>query len=61
MASLAGLHVCQSSVPVSVDAPKPQTVAAPVQTLEDRDNAMLFEIDALWGTPFDVATICAPE
>ena len=30
----------------------------PVQTLEERGgDAMLFEIDALWGTPFDQAIV----
>ena len=29
----------------------------PVQTLEERGDAMLFEIDALQGTPFDQAIV----
>jgi hypothetical protein len=31
----------------------PIMVKTPVQPLEERDDSMLFEIDALGGTPFD--------
>ena len=36
-------------------SPKPVEVKEPVQPLEERGDAMLFEIDALGGTPFDHA------
>jgi hypothetical protein len=38
--------------PVAVEEPK-----RPVQPLEERGDAMLFEIDALQGTPFDQAVM----
>lgn len=39
----------------SGESPEPVAVATPVQSLEERGDAMLFEIDALGGTPFDRA------
>ena len=38
---------------VMIEAPLQQ----PVETLEQRGDAMLFEIDALQGTPFDTAVV----
>jgi hypothetical protein len=38
--------------PVAVEEPK-----QPVQSLEERGDAMLFEIDTLQGTPFDQAVV----
>jgi hypothetical protein len=35
----------------------PMDVKAPVQTLEERGDAMLFEIEALQNTPFDEAIV----
>ncbi len=39
-------------LPVAIEEPK-----QPVQSLEERGDAMLFESDALFGTPFDQATM----
>ncbi len=36
-------------------APQPVAVRQPVQPIEERGDAMLFEIQALEGTPFDSA------
>ncbi len=36
-------------------APEPVAARAPVEPLEERGDALLFEIDALVGTPFDRA------
>ena len=41
-----------SDAPVAVEEPK-----QPVQSLEERGDAMLFEMDALQGTPFDQAVV----
>jgi hypothetical protein len=38
--------------PAPIDRPEP-TPAVPVPALEERGDAMLFEIDALQNTPFD--------
>jgi hypothetical protein len=38
--------------PVAVEEPK-----QPVQSLEERGDAMLFEMEALQGTPFDQAVV----
>jgi hypothetical protein len=46
------------SVPTEMNAPsEAQESFQPVQTLEERGDAMLFEIDALQGTPFDQAVV----
>jgi hypothetical protein len=42
-------------------AEEPMTLHKPAQTLEERGDAMLFEIDALQGTPFDQAIVAPFE
>jgi len=39
--------------PVSTNVARPVEVQVPVQPIEERGDAMLYEIDALQGTPFD--------
>lgn len=34
-----------------------ETVAAPVESVEERNDAMLMEAEALFGTPFDHAVV----
>jgi len=64
------IHLAEESInraPVQIAATEePEIVEAlevvekpsqPVQTLEERGDAMLFEIDALQGTPFDQAVV----
>ena len=47
-----------SRVPTEVDPPAVvEEGLQPVQPLEERGDAMLFEIDALYGTPFDQAVV----
>lgn len=41
---------CVDEAPVAVEEPE-----TPVQPLEERGDAMLFECEALYGTPFDQA------
>ena len=44
--------------PVEVDAPVVVAIPKhPVEPVEERGDAMLFEIDALHGTPFDDAVV----
>ncbi len=47
--------VQQAVVPATNEAPV--EVPVPVQPLEERGDAMLFEIDALQNTPFDEAIV----
>ena len=45
-------------VPRLIDAPvASEEQKQPVQALEERGDALLFEIDALQGTPFDQAVV----
>lgn len=44
-----------ASIPVATNAIPPIEVQVPVQPIEERGDAMLYEIDALQGTPFDKA------
>ena len=44
--------------PVELEAPEAvEEPKQPVQSLEERGDALLFEIDALQGTPFDQAVV----
>jgi hypothetical protein len=40
------------SAPSPIAGPVPVESKSPVQSLEERDDAMLFESEALYGTPF---------
>ena len=43
--------------PLAAAAPEAVEGRMPVQTLKERDDAMLFEASALQGTPFDKAVV----
>ena len=46
--------ILQEEVPLVIEAPVAiEEPKQPVQSLEERGDAMLFESDALFGTPFD--------
>ena len=57
------VEAVEPSLPVALEAPsstvavavEPAAVQAPVQPIEERGDAMLFEIDALGNMPFDTS------
>lgn len=55
---LSAKPIPPSDTPAMVEAPvAAEDPRQPVQPIEERGDAMLFEIDALHGTPFDEAVV----
>lgn len=44
-------------IPVAQPAPDPVEEKTPVETVKERDDALVFEAEALFGTPFDQAVV----